>query len=150
MRCPFCDADSNKVIDSRPAEQGSAIRRRRACASCDQRFTTYERLEAPLMVRKRDGRLQLFQPHKVRAGIVRALADAAVSDVDIDAAVAELEASLRALGPEVTTDDIANHVLSFLRKAGGDAAYLRFASVYKEFRDARDFEREVAALERSD
>ncbi len=101
------------------------------------------------MVRKRDGSLQVFQGEKVRAGIRRALADESPTESELADAVANIEAALRSQGREVPSDEIGNQVLAYLRTLG-DAAYLRFASVYKEFRDARDFEREVAALEGTD
>jgi len=149
MKCPFCASGETRVIDSRPVENGSSIRRRRECEACDSRFTTYERLEAPLMVRKRDGSLQVFQSEKVRAGILRALADEAPTEDEVSAVIGAIEAGLRSQGREVVSDEIGRQVLSYLRTLD-DAAYLRFASVHKDFRDARDFEREVAALERSD
>ncbi len=149
MRCPFCASGDTRVIDSRPADAGSSIRRRRQCEACEERFTTYERLEAPLMVRKRDGSLQVFQGDKVQSGILRALADVVPTDEELVAAVAGIESRLRAQGREVLSDDIGREVLNYLRTID-DAAYLRFASVYKDFRDARDFGREVAALEGTD
>jgi transcriptional repressor NrdR len=148
MRCPFCASSDTRVVDSRPADQGSSIRRRRECDACLQRFTTYERLEALLMVRKQDGSRQAFQAEKVRRGIERALADEAITEEALTEAVADIEGKLRAEGTEVASSEIGRHVLTFLRTID-DAAYLRFASVYKDFHDARDFEREVAALGRS-
>ena len=146
MRCPLCASSDTRVIDSRPAEQGTAIRRRRQCDACRERFTTYERLEAPLMVRKQDGTLQVFQSAKVRRGIERALADETITEDALTNAVADIESILRSHGTEVASADIGREVLAFLRTIG-DAAYLRFASVYKDFQDARDFEREAAELE---
>ena len=148
MICPHCNASDSSVIDSRPAEQGTATRRRRECAVCGDRFTTYERLEAPLLIRKRDGTLQLFTVDKVRKGLVRALADGAVTADQMNAAVADIETSVRAMGSELTSDDVGQLVLAFLRQVD-EAAYLRFASVHKDFRDAADFEREAATLDRA-
>lgn len=145
MRCPFCASGDTRVVDSRPIEQGASIRRRRQCEVCGERFTTYERAEVPLLIRKRDGRLQAFDPEKVRAGLERALADRVVADEEITAAVAAIEADLRMAGGEVTSDDVGRLVLAYLRTID-EAAYLRFASVHKEFRDASDFEREAASL----
>jgi len=146
MLCPACGAPTTRVIDSRPAEGGQTIRRRRECESCAHRFTTYERVEPQLMVRKRDGRLEQFSTAKLVAGISAALADRPVSASSIKRLGEEVEASLRAGGAQVSSEDIGAEVLARLR-ALDEVAYLRFASVYKDFQDAADFEKEVAALE---
>ena len=146
MLCPACGAPTTRVIDSRPAEGGQTIRRRRECESCAHRFTTYERLEPQLMVRKRDGRLEPFSTAKLVAGISAALADRPVSGSSIERLAEEVESALFVHGAQVTSEDIGAEVLSRLR-ALDEVAYLRFASVYKEFQDAADFEKEVAALE---
>ena len=148
MKCPHCGAIESSVVDSRPAEQGAAIRRRRECASCEERYTTYERPEAPLLIRKRDGTMQVFSVDKVRIGLVRALAGSETTTAQIDGAVREIETSVSASSSEMSSDDVGQLVLSYLRDTD-EAAYLRFASVYKDFRDAADFEREAASLERS-
>lgn len=149
MLCPLCGAPSTRVIDSRPAEAGHAIRRRRQCEDCSHRFTTYERLEPQLVVRKRNGRLEPFSSAKLVAGISAALADRPVSGASIELLAAEVEGSLRSGGPQITSEDIGVEVLERLRGLD-EVAYLRFASVYKEFQDAADFEKEVAALESAD
>lgn len=149
MLCPSCGATDIKVIDSRPAENGTAIRRRRQCESCEHRFTTYERLEPQLMVRKRSGRLEAFSPPKLASGISAALADRPVSGSDVEGVVDELEEEIRASGPQVTSEDIGRLVLDRLRDLD-EVAYLRYASVYKEFQGAADFEREMAELEAAD
>lgn len=146
MECPACGAANNRVIDSRPAEDGRAIRRRRECESCNHRFTTYERLEPQLMVRKRNGRLEAFSSTKLTSGVSAALADRPVSGSEVERLVAEVEDSLRLNGAQVTSEEIGREVLDRLR-ALDEVAYLRFASVYKEFQDAADFEREMAELE---
>ncbi len=146
MLCPVCGAPSTRVIDSRPAESGLAIRRRRECEVCAHRFTTYERLEPQLMVRKRNGRLEPFSTAKLAAGISAALADRPVSGSSIERLSEEVEASVRKRGSQVTSEDIGVEVLQRLRSLD-EVGYLRFASVYKEFQDAADFEKEVAALE---
>lgn len=146
MLCPLCGAPSTRVIDSRPAETGQAIRRRRACEVCAHRFTTYERLEPQLMVRKRNGRIEPFSTAKVAVGISAALADRPVSGSSIERLAEEVEASLRGHGSQVSSEDIGREVLERLRNLD-EVGYLRFASVYKEFQDAADFEKEVAALE---
>jgi transcriptional repressor NrdR len=146
MLCPVCGAPSTRVIDSRPAESGQAIRRRRSCEDCAHRFTTYERLEPQLIVRKRNGRLEPFSTAKLAAGISAALADRPVSGSAIERLAEEVEAALRSRGSQVSSEDIGLEVLERLRTLD-EVAYLRFASVYKEFQDAADFEKEVAALE---
>lgn len=147
MRCRFCDADDTRVVDSRPAEGGAAIRRRRACEQCGNRFTTYERPEAAVMVRKRDGSLEPFSPEKMLAGVGSALADRPVAPDALEALVADIEAHVHQQGAEVTSDEIGQAVLAGLRSLD-EVAYVRFASVYKGFEGASDFEREVASLEK--
>ncbi len=149
MRCPYCGSDRTKVIDSRPAERGTAIRRRRRCEQCDHRFTTYERTEPLLVVRKRSGEVEPFQVEKLRAGLERALTDREVPAGTLDQIIEQIEAEVRAHAPPVLTDLIGRAVLQRLRSVD-EVAYLRFASVYKEFTGARDFEREMAALERGE
>lgn len=146
MRCPYCGAEDTRVVDSRPAESGATIRRRRECEACANRFTTYERREHAIVVRKRDGSAEPFSPAKVLAGISNALADRRVPSARLDAIVRDIEAFAEEAGPEITTEEIGHRVLLALREID-EAAYLRFASVYKEFEGASDFEREVAALE---
>jgi transcriptional repressor NrdR len=146
MLCPICGAPNTRVIDSRPAEAGQAIRRRRECEDCSHRFTTYERLEPQLVVRKRNGRLEAFSTAKLAVGISAALADRPVSGSAIERLAEEVEASLRGHGSQVSSEDIGREVLERLRGLD-EVGYLRFASVYKEFQDAADFEKEVAALE---
>jgi transcriptional repressor NrdR len=146
MLCPTCGAPDTRVIDSRPAEGGQSIRRRRLCETCDRRFTTYERLEPQLMVRKRNGRLEAFSSAKLAAGISAAFADRPVSGSAVQVIAEEVEIALREKGPQVASEEIGHEVLERLR-ALDEVAYLRFASVYKDFQDAADFEKEVAALE---
>ena len=146
MFCPSCRDSDTRVIDSRPADSGQSIRRRRICDECEHRFTTYERLEPQLMVRKRNGRLEVFSTAKLASGISAALADRPVSGSSIQAMAEEVEGVLRASGPQVTSEVIGREILDRLRSLD-EVAYLRFASVYKEFKDAADFEREMAELE---
>ena len=146
MLCPSCNATDTKVIDSRPAENGLSIRRRRQCDDCGHRFTTYERLEPQLMVRKRNGLLEAFSAPKLASVISAALAARPVSGSDIQTLVEDVETHLRSMGAQVTSEEIGHEVLSRLRRLD-EVAYLRFASVYKEFQGAADFEREMAELE---
>ncbi|HXV69958.1 MAG TPA: transcriptional regulator NrdR [Acidimicrobiia bacterium] len=146
MHCPACGATNNRVVDSRPADNGLAIRRRRECEICGHRFTTYERVDPQLMVVKRSGRVEPFSPAKLASGISAALADRPVSGSDIENVVAGIAESVSGSGPQIPSEEIGRLVLDHLRELD-EVAYLRFASVYKEFQDAADFEREMAELE---
>lgn len=147
VHCPYCQAESTRVIDSRPAEDGRAIRRRRECSSCGQRFTTFERASVVVMVRKRDQSTQPYEPEKVRRGLASALADRPGSDESVEAIVLDIDRWARSGAGVVTSEEIGRRILDALRQVD-EVAYLRFASVYKEFQGASDFEREVAALEK--
>lgn len=149
MLCPACGATEIRVVDSRPAENGTSIRRRRECEVCASRFTTYERLEPQLMVLKRSGKLEPFSPPKLASGISAALADRPVSGSDVEGVVEDLEEVVRGSGPQVTSEEIGRLVLDRLRDLD-EVAYLRYASVYKEFQGAADFEKEMAELESAD
>ena len=146
MHCPYCEAEDTRVVDSRPADGGRSVRRRRACTVCGNRFTTYERSEAAPVVYKRDGRREPFDAGKLLAGLQKAVPDRQVPLGDLQALVREIEAWAGEEGPEVTSEEIGRMVLAGLRDLD-EVAYLRFASVYKEFEGADDFEREMAALE---
>ncbi|MBW3667995.1 MAG: transcriptional regulator NrdR [Actinobacteria bacterium] len=149
MRCPSCASVDDKVVDSRLAEDGAAIRRRRECLNCSRRFTTFERIEdVPLVVVKRSGHRAPFDRTKIVAGLRAATKNRPVSDDQLEALAAEVEESLRLEGPELTSQQIGLAVLERLR-ALDHVAYLRFASVYKGFEDAGDFEREVGLLTKS-
>ena len=150
MRCPYCAADNDRVLDSRPTDEGAAIRRRRECQGCGQRFSTYERAEqAPVAVVKRSGVVEPFDHDKLRAGIEQATAGLPVSADEVRRAVAAIEARIRGLGRrEVASELIGSEVRAALRSMN-TAAYIRFASVYKGFTSAEDFARELAALEGS-
>jgi transcriptional repressor NrdR len=146
MRCPLCAADDDKVIDSRGAEEGSAIRRRRECLACGRRFTTFERVEeVPLVVVKRSGSVVPFDRGRIVAGIKAASKNRPVSEEQMEALAFEVEEQSRLVGNELTTESIGLAVLEGLRNLD-EVAYVRFASVYKDFDDAGDFAREVRAL----
>ena len=146
MRCPWCGAQRNRVVDSRTAEDGDAIRRRRQCESCGRRFTTYERTdEVALTVVKRDGSKVPYDRAKVISGIAKAMTNRPFTDADVARLADRVEEKLRRRGPTVTTQEIGLEVLARLRQAD-EVAYLRFASVYKEFQEISDFEREVGML----
>ncbi|MGH9018199.1 MAG: transcriptional regulator NrdR [Acidimicrobiales bacterium] len=146
MRCPWCQSLDDKVVDSRLAEEGVVIRRRRECLSCGRRFTTYERLEeAPLWVAKRAGQREPFDRTKVVAGVRAATKNRPVTEEQLEDVAQQVEEALRGEGAEVTSQQIGVAVLERLR-ALDDVAYLRFASVYKGFADIGDFQREVGLL----
>lgn len=146
MRCPECGSLEDKVIDSRSAEDGAVIRRRRQCAACSARFTTLERIEAPvMMVLKRDGRSVPFDRSKVEAGVLAACKGRPVTVADVASLAAHVEDELSAQKADVTTDDIGRKVLIGLREMDRVAA-VRFASVYKAFEDPEDFEKEIRLL----
>ena len=146
VRCPACSAIEDKVVDSRLADDGAAIRRRRECLECGRRFTTYERLEeAPLVVVKRSGGREPFTRAKVAAGVRAAVKNRPITPAQVDTLAAEVEESLRLEGPELTSARIGHTVLDRLR-ALDEVAYLRFASVYKGFEGPCDFEREMGLL----
>lgn len=137
------------MVDSRSFEDGSAIRRRRECLSCGQRFTTYERLEeVPLVVVKQSGQRQPFERAKVAAGIEAAAKNRPVTTEQIEALAADVEESFRLAGSEATSEQVGLAVLDRLRRLD-EVAYLRFASVYKDFSAAGDFEREAGLLKKT-
>ena len=148
MRCPKCQVDDTKVIDSREAEDGHAIRRRRSCLSCAARFTTYERLEeVPLMVCKTHGGREPFDRAKVVAGITAASKGRPVTHEQIEALAERVEDHARLQGSEISTAALGLEVLEGLRRVD-EVAYLRFASVYKNFDAAADFQRELVNLKK--
>jgi transcriptional repressor NrdR len=146
VRCPWCQSLDDKVVDSRLAEEGVVIRRRRECLSCGRRFTTYERLEeAPLWVAKRAGQREAFDRVKLVSGVRAATKNRPVTEEQLEELAQQVEEALRGEGAEVTSQQIGVAVLERLR-ALDDVAYLRFASVYKGFADIGDFQREVGLL----
>ncbi len=148
VHCPSCSFDDTKLIDSRLSEEGGAIRRRRSCTQCGYRFTTYERLEeVALNVVKRGGGKQPFDRLKMMAGIQAAVKGRPVSDEMIMEIAERIEDALRLEGGDVTSNQVGHAVLEQLRLID-EVAYMRFASVYKNFDDAADFKRELALLEK--
>jgi len=146
MRCPWCGHNEDKVVDSRPAERGGAIRRRRECLSCGRRFTTYERVEQlALVIVKRDGATEPWDREKMVSGIRKALVNRPVTEEQFEALVTKIEECLRRKGPEITSQQIGLEVLSNLQKLD-QVAYVRFASVYKDFQEIGDFQREFGLL----
>lgn len=147
MKCPFCEFEESKVIDSRPTDEGEAIRRRRECLNCSKRFTTYEKIETiPLMVIKKDGSRQMFDREKLLNGIIRACEKRPVATSDMEHIVNEIEtATQNLLEREISSQKIGEMVMERL-PAIDEVAYVRFASVYRQFKDINTFVEEVNKL----
>ena len=146
MRCPFCSYGESKVIDSRPAEEGASIRRRE-CLSCGKRFTTYETVESlPMVVVKKDGSRQSFDRRKVLGGMIRACEKRPVPLAELERIADEIEQDLQnSMDREISTELIGERVMERLR-AVDQVAYVRFASVYRQFKDIDTFMAEVSKL----
>ena len=147
MRCPYCKSLEDRVVDSRLAEEGGAIRRRRECAKCQKRFTTFERSEGlALQVRKRSGERVPFDRSKIISGVAKACVNRPVGEQEVARVADEIEEAVRASGSaEVSTQEVGLAILDRLRDLD-EVAYVRFASVYKDFQELTDFEREVGQL----
>jgi transcriptional repressor NrdR len=146
MRCPWCGNDEDKVVDSRPAEGGETIRRRRQCLSCGRRYTTFERVEElGLLVTKSDGTKEPWDREKMVAGVRKAIVNRPVSEEQVAKLADRVESRLRRKGPVITSQQVGLEVLQHLQKLD-QVAYLRFASVYKDFQELGDFEREMGLL----
>lgn len=150
MHCPACQKEETKVVDSRVIEHGTAIRRRRECEKCGHRFSTYEQVELPrLIVVKKDGRRELYQRIKLESGIRRALEKRPVPERRVREMLAEIERELQARGEEeVESRVIGERVMRALQELD-EVAYIRFASVYKAFRDADTFQEELKRLRKT-
>jgi transcriptional repressor NrdR len=148
MRCPSCQTRDSKVIDSREADEGASIRRRRSCLQCNQRFTTYERIEeVPLVVLKSNGVRQPFDRAKIVAGVAAAAKGRPVAPEAFEHMAEDVEDEMRLVGNEITTETVGRAVLERLRSLD-EVVYLRFASVYKGFDAAADFQRELVLLKK--
>ena len=147
MKCPYCGYSESKVIDSRPTEEGSSIRRRRECLSCKKRFTTYETVESlPMVVVKKDGSRQSFDRRKVLGGMIRACEKRPVSLAELEKIADEIEQELQsALEREISTVDIGEMVMRRIKEVD-EVAYVRFASVYRSFKDINTFMEELTKL----
>ncbi len=147
MKCPFCEYEESKVVDSRPTDEYEAIRRRRECLSCGKRFTTYEKIETiPLMVVKKDKSRQMFDRAKILNGIMRACEKRPVSTLQMERMVSEIENTAQnLLEREVTTEMLGEMVMEKLKDVD-EVAYVRFASVYRQFTDVNTFVEEVNKL----
>ena len=147
MKCPFCSSDEDKVIDSRSSNEGKSVRRRRECLKCDKRFTTYEYVEEiPLMVIKKDGRREAFDRNKIISGIMKACEKRPVSVEKIEGIVDRVEKELqKSFDKEVKAQVIGELVMDYLHKLD-EVAYVRFASVYRQFKDINQFMKELKDL----
>ena len=151
MKCPFCSFEESKVIDSRPTDEGQRIRRRRECSSCGKRFTTYEIIESlPIIVIKKDKSRETFNRDKLMTGLLRACEKRPVSIDTLDNMIDEIETTLQnSLDREVSSEKIGQLVMEKLKKID-EVAYVRFASVYRQFKDINTFMRELNKLLSSD
>ena len=147
MKCPYCGFDESKVIDSRPADEGKSIRRRRECLSCENRFTTYETVESlPMVVIKKDGSRQSFDRRKVFNGMLRACEKRPVPVAELERISEEIEQNLQnSLEREISTERVGEQVMDEL-KTVDEVAYVRFASVYRQFKDIGTFMDELNKL----
>ncbi|NMA95253.1 MAG: transcriptional repressor NrdR [Clostridiales bacterium] len=147
MRCPFCSFEESKVVDSRPTDEGAVIRRRRECMDCGKRFTTYEKIEQmPIFVIKKDGRREAFESRKIMSGLLRACEKRPVGIEDMEKLVENIEKSIyNSLEKEITSQAIGEMVMDRL-KALDQVAYVRFASVYRQFKDINTFMEELNKL----
>ncbi len=147
MKCRYCQSTDSKVVDSRPTEDGTSIRRRRECISCGRRFTTYEKIEElPIMVIKKDGRRQPFDSEKILSGVRKACEKRPVPSAEMDKLVDDVEREVfNSLEQEIKSDAIGELVMARLKELD-EVAYVRFASVYREFKDINTFMAELKQL----
>lgn len=147
MKCPFCSHNESKVVDSRPTDEGQAIRRRRECISCTKRFTTYEKMdEIPLIVVKKNGNRESYNKNKILNGVIKSCEKRPVSLQDIEELVDGIEKQLyNTMEREITTEFIGNLVIEKIKELD-EIAYVRFASVYREFKDINTFMDEVKKI----
>ena len=147
MKCPYCDNPDTKVIDSRPTEEGHAIRRRRGCDKCNRRFTTYEKVEETiLMVVKKDGRREAFERSKMINGMIKACEKRPVSMAQMEDIVNDIEKTIsNSMQKEVESYDIGEMIMNRLKEVD-EVAYVRFASVYRQFTDVNTFIKEIEKL----
>ena len=151
MKCPFCNQEATRVIDSRPADDNSSIRRRRLCDECGKRFTTYETVEStPIFVVKSNGARQVFDPNKIKNGIIKACEKRPVSPATIDKLVDEIQKKIyNSLAQEITSKELGEMVCEGL-KSIDEVAYVRFASVYRSFTDTTSFIKELEKMVKKD
>lgn len=147
MKCPYCGYTDSKVIDTRPTEEGSTIRRRRECLNCKKRFTTYEKIEqTPIMVIKKDGNRQVFDREKIINGMIKSCEKRPVSVVEIERAADNIEKQIQnTMKKEISSLEIGEMVMRELKELD-DVSYVRFASVYREFKDLQSFIDELEGI----
>ena len=147
MKCPYCEYFESKVVDSRPTDEGQAIRRRRECIKCNKRFTTYEKIEEiPIIVVKKDGNRQAFDRNKVLNGIIKSCEKRPVTMNEIETIVVDIEKILsNSLEKEVTSVEIGEHIMNKLKDVD-EVSYVRFASVYRQFKDVNSFMEELKKI----
>lgn len=147
MKCPYCGYSESKVIDSRPTDEEAAIRRRRECEKCQKRFTTYEKIEEmPLIIVKKDGSREIYQRNKIMNGILKACEKRSISVKEIENIVDEIEKELyNSMEKEIESENIGGMVMKRLKEID-DVAYVRFASVYRQFKDINTFLEELKKL----
>ena len=147
MRCPYCENPDTKVIDSRPTEEGHAIRRRRGCEKCGKRFTTYEKVEETIiMIIKKDGRREVFDRNKIMSGIVKACEKRPVPVAEMERVVNEIERGLNNMMEKEVESDLVGELVMEKLKELDEVAYVRFASVYRQFTDVNTFVKEIEKL----
>ena len=147
MKCPFCGAEDTKVTDSRDSSEAFEIRRRRECEKCEKRFTTYERIEThPLVVIKKDGRRESFLKEKLMSGITKSCQKRDVSVEKMEEAGREIESSLRNEDKSEIPSSVIGELVAKKLKKLDKVAYIRFASIYKDFEDVKDFEKEIKSI----
>lgn len=147
MKCPFCGYNDSKVLDTRPTDEGSTIRRRRECLNCNKRFTTYEKIEqSPIMVIKKDGNRQAFDREKIIRGMIKSCEKRPVSANDIEEAVNNIEKKIEnSMKKEISSLEIGEMVMDELKDLD-EVSYVRFASVYREFKDLQSFVDELESF----
>ena len=147
MKCPFCGHENTRVIDSRPADDNNSIRRRRVCDECDKRFTTYEKVETiPLIIIKKDKNREQYDRAKIESGVLRACHKRPVSALQITQLIDEVETDIFNLEEKEVSSDTIGEILMGKLKELDEVAYVRFASVYKDFKSLEEFSRELEGL----
>jgi transcriptional repressor NrdR len=147
MKCPFCNYQESKVLDSRPVEEGNAIRRRRECIQCTKRFTTYEKIdEIPLIIVKKDGKREVFDRTKVLSGVIKSCEKRPITMAQMEMLVDDIEKEFRnTMDSEITSHSVGEKLMEKL-KGIDEVAYVRFASVYRQFKDVNNFIQELEKL----
>jgi transcriptional repressor NrdR len=147
MKCPYCNVENTRVIDSRPADDGASIRRRRQCDACDKRFTTYEKVDTiPVMIVKKDNTREAYNRAKIEAGIIRSCHKLPISAEQITEVVDSIEKEIFAMEDKEVSSSVIGEILMERLKALDPVAYVRFASIYREFKDVNTFMDEIKKI----